>query len=257
MTTDSSGEEMMATDQPLFRVGDPSERFESVVHSLLVLVAAYIVGLTLVTVGIELLAALGFSGDVTTVMGQTALQFAGFILVSVSYIWWRTDRTLVGFQWPDRRDLGITVIGSLVLIAFMLVAQLLLARLGVSIAENVAIERGRDNPVLFLYYIPLVLLLFVPGEELLFRGVIQGLFRGAYGIVPGVLAASVIFGLIHYPSLVGQGSAWIYVGIAGVSGIILGVVYEFSGNILVPILVHAVWNTIVYLTAYLETIGSL
>lgn len=257
MTTDSSGEEMTATDQPLFRLGNPSERFESVVHSLLVLVASYVVAIFLTAVGLELLNALGLTGEVTTVMGRTALQFAAFILVSVLYIWWRTDETLVGFQRPGKRDLGIAVIGSLVLIAFMLLAQLLLSRLGVSIAENVAIERGQENPVLFLYYIPLVLLLFVPGEELLFRGVIQGLFRGAYGIVPGVLAASVIFGLIHYPSLVGQGSAWIYVAIAGVSGVILGVAYEFSGNILVPIVVHAVWNTIVYLTAYLETVGSL
>ena len=254
MTTDSSGEEMMATDQPLFRLGDPTERFESVVHSLLVIVAAYVVGILLVTVGLELLNAVGLTGEVTTVMGRTALQFAGFILVSVSYIWWRTDETLVGFQRPGRRDLGIAVVGSLVLIGFMLLAELLLSQLGVSLAENIAIERGRENPVLFLYYIPLVLLLFVPGEELLFRGVIQGLFRGAYGIVPGVLAASAIFGLIHYPSRVGQGSAWIYVAIAGVSGVILGIVYEFSGNILVPIVVHSVWNTIVYLNAYLGTV---
>jgi len=248
---------MTPTEQPLFRLGDPSDRFESVVHSLLLVVAAFLASALVVGLGNAGLEALGADTPITTDIVPTALHFAGFILVSVLYLELWNERSLVGLQLPNRRDLAVGVAGSLVLVGMMLTAEFVLAELGIELAENTAVETGRANPVLFLYYIPLVLFLNVPAEELLFRGVIQGLFRRAYGIVPGIVAAGAIFGLIHWVALVGQGSAEAYVAIAFLSGVILGAVYELTGNILVPIAVHSLWNCIVYVTLYSETVGSL
>lgn len=256
MTTDSSGEGVTPAEQPLFRFGDPAERYESVVHSLLLIVVAFLVSGVVVGVGNGLLEASGLSTPITTELVPTALHFAAFIAVSVLYLELRNDRSLIGLSVPDRRDLAVGVLGTGVLVGTMLASQYVLSAYGVEIAENTAVESGRSNPELFLYYIPLVLFLNVPGEELLFRGVVQGLFRRAYGVVPGILAAGAIFGAIHYVALLNQGSAMAYVAIAVLSGIILGAVYEYTGNILVPIAVHAVWNIFVYLNLYAETGGT-
>ncbi len=240
---------------PMFRVGAPAERLDSVVHSLLVLAGAFLASILLVSLGNSVLDGLSITAVTATETVPTALHFLGFILAAVAYIEWRGERSLIGVRWPTKRDAGIAVIGTALLVGLMTVAQLMLTYFGIELAENVAVERGRDNPQLFLYYIPLVLLLNVPAEELLFRGVIQGLFRRAYGIVPGILAAGAIFGLIHYVALVGEGSALAYVTIAFASGILLGALYEFTGNLVVPMVMHAVWNTLVYLNLYASTTG--
>ncbi len=258
MSADSSeGGLISRPDGPLFRFGEPTERFESVVHSLLLIAGAFVASIFLVSLGNSVLETLAVTAVGVTETVPTALHFLAFILVSVAYLEWRGDRSLVGLRWPTKRDAGLAVVGTLFLFGLMITGQLLLDFLGVELADNVAVERGQENPELFLYYIPLVLLLNVPAEELLFRGVIQGLFRRAYGIVPGILAASAIFGLIHYVALVGEGSAMAYVAIAFASGILLGAAYELTGNLVVPVVMHAVWNTFVYLNLFVGATGGL
>lgn len=75
------------------------------------------------------------------------------------------------------------------------------------------------------------------GEELLFRGVIQARLVEFGGPVAGLVLASLIFGLAHYVT-----SA--YFVAASLMGLYLGALYQFSGNLLVPSLVHALYDWI-------------
>ena len=77
------------------------------------------------------------------------------------------------------------------------------------------------------------------GEELFFRGLLQeGLARwigGPSGLCLALVAASLLFGLLHAIN-----SA--YVVLATVMGFVLGGLWIVSGNLLVPIAMHAVYD---------------
>lgn len=84
------------------------------------------------------------------------------------------------------------------------------------------------------------------GEEMLFRGVLQdaaaGWIGGPYGVWIALAAVSALFGLLH----------WItpfYALAAGLIGAYLGWMWIATGNLLVPIAAHAVYDfvALVYL----------
>lgn len=73
------------------------------------------------------------------------------------------------------------------------------------------------------------------GEEVLFRGVIQGWLVQALGTIPGLVLAGVLFGCAH-PLTRG------YLLLAGLVGVYLGSLWLIAGNLLVPITAHAVYD---------------
>jgi membrane protease YdiL (CAAX protease family) len=73
------------------------------------------------------------------------------------------------------------------------------------------------------------------GEELLFRGLLQAALGRWLGPVAGLLAAGVLFGLCH-PLTPG------YVVFAGLTGVYLGAIWLVSGNLLVPIVAHGLYD---------------
>jgi uncharacterized protein len=73
------------------------------------------------------------------------------------------------------------------------------------------------------------------GEEMLFRGLIQGLAARFFGGAAGLVLASLLFGLLHPVSL-------IYIVVAAVLGVYLGAVWLLTGNLLVVMIAHAVYD---------------
>jgi membrane protease YdiL (CAAX protease family) len=78
------------------------------------------------------------------------------------------------------------------------------------------------------------------GEEMLFRGVLQGSF--SQRITPGVglALASVLFGLMHFITPT-------YAVLAALMGAYLGLVWEWTGNLLAVVLMHALYDFLVLL----------
>lgn len=76
------------------------------------------------------------------------------------------------------------------------------------------------------------------GEEILFRGFLQGSLEHSLGPLWGLVAASVVFGLAHAISPA-------YAVIAAIMGLYLGFAWRIGGNLLVPITVHAVYDAAV------------
>ena len=79
------------------------------------------------------------------------------------------------------------------------------------------------------------------GEELLFRGLIQEVVGGwvghPAGVWVGLAAASVLFGLAHFITPT-------YAVLAGLMGVYLGWLWMATGNLLVPIVCHAIYDFI-------------
>jgi membrane protease YdiL (CAAX protease family) len=73
------------------------------------------------------------------------------------------------------------------------------------------------------------------GEELLFRGVLQVAVSRWLGPATALIAVSVLFGLLHSMTPA-------YAVIAGLMGFYLGCLWIGTGNLLVPILAHALYD---------------
>ena len=234
----------------LYRYADFETRLRGTAHALGVVLAAFAAGVVVLPVVVapfvDPFVPL-FDGDDLTSEGYlifSAVQFVGFIAVAVGYVRWK-EIALFDISMPSLRDVAWIVGGFIILYVVAHGLALLISALGLQTAENSVIETGRQDPRIFLYMIPISFLLIGPGEELVFRGVVQGLLRKAYGVLPAVLVASVLFGVAHTVALQGGGKAT-YVAVAIGLGLVLGSVYERSENILVPIVIHGAWNAMLF-----------
>jgi uncharacterized protein len=72
-------------------------------------------------------------------------------------------------------------------------------------------------------------------EEVLFRGVIQGELARRLPSVVALVLTSVAFGLAHFLTLS-------YAVLAAVGGFYLGALYWVQGNLVIPIVAHAVYD---------------
>ena len=245
--------------EPLFRVANRHTGPRATQQVLLVLLAAFVAQILFVSIGLGLLAAAGITEDAAPVAFLSAQSAAGllaFLAVGFGYLAWQRDPALIGMRRPTRHDIR-TVLGGFVVFAGLLFGvEFLFGFLGIEVAENVVVEQGNEHPELFLVFLPLQFLLTGPAEELLFRGIVQGVLRRAYGVVPGIVFASALFALFHVPSLTGD-SLLPVLFILFLSGAALGTLYEYSRTLLVPILVHALWNTLVFGTQYAQAVDAL
>lgn len=73
------------------------------------------------------------------------------------------------------------------------------------------------------------------GEEMLFRGILQQALQGWLGAWPGLLLASIAFGVAHWVNRT-------YMIFACIMGLYLGVLYWRTGSLLVPVIVHALYD---------------
>ncbi len=262
----------MALSPPYVSVADGRTITESVVRALAVVAGAFLfagifstLGATLLGINVEN----GLDASSTPAglyAAVNAISFVGFLLAGVAYLQVRDDRSLVYLRRPRLSDLGWAAVGvvgillgSLVMgVVVQLLSNLAEALFGVAVetGQNNIITQGRENPVLFLYMVPVALFFVGPAEELVFRGVVQGLFRRAFGVVPGVVFASLLFGMGHYLAI-SSGSAWTYILTASALGLVLGAVYEYTESILVPALAHGSWNAGLFVLNYYIATTSL
>jgi len=210
-----------------------------------------------VNAGLGLLDLAGLTEETTPVTFLTlrsALGLLGLLAAGLLALYRLDDPGLVGIAPPTRRDIGLVVGGFALLAGLQFVVGALFDQFGVEIAENVIVERGREHPELFLVLVPVQFLVTGPAEEVLFRGVVQGLLRRTYGVVPGVVLASVLFALFHLPVFVG-GAVLPGLLVVALSGLVLGALYEYSRTLVVPILAHALWNGLVFGREYAAVVG--
>jgi membrane protease YdiL (CAAX protease family) len=91
---------------------------------------------------------------------------------------------------------------------------------------------------------PLAIFFFIAvPEELLFRGLAQGLILKRTGRpAVAIIASSLFFGMSHWHNL-GMPD-FRYLGLASIAGIFYGWTYHRSGNIAVSALLHAAVDTL-------------
>ena len=88
-----------------------------------------------------------------------------------------------------------------------------------------------------------ILLLFViaPAEEIFWRGLVQDRFQKRFGVIAGMVLASVIYAAVHIWSF-----NFMLIAAAFVCGIFWGAMYACFGSLWPCIISHALWDVMIF-----------
>jgi membrane protease YdiL (CAAX protease family) len=164
------------------------------------------------------------------------LAEGGLIVVAVLIGRWVDAPPFARFRW----SLGGLAWGIAATAPLLLGLRWCLATRWAPVARLVALVRERIGPSisgLGPARLALVALLAGLGEEALFRGVAQEALSGPLPGWAGLLAASALFGMAHWVSAT-------YAVLAAAIGLYLGALFLLSGNLLVPIVTHALYDLV-------------
>lgn len=232
------------------------------------------VGVGVGVLGIVLAAALVFLGGglLVVLLGELSPlllialslllgQGVAFMGTAYAYLRWRgLPLRAVGIRVPSLVELAIGAGVFGITLLYLMVAGFLMQQTGTQGANNQVADLAMENPEIILALLPGAYLLIGPGEELLFRGVVQGRLRESFSAVPAILIASVIFAAIHVFSL--QPTAPLSAKLVTVTllmgpSIAFGAVYEYTENIVVPALLHGTYDAFLFIALYLVASGAL
>lgn len=227
-------------------VGSP---LRPILESIALVIVAFVVSIVVGVVFAVPLIVLEYDIQGTyAILGLVAAGQVGMLLVAVGYVYWRDVSVPIAV--PDRSDATAIAVGTLGALAVAVVLSLALDAAGL-VPDSVIGDIGAEDPTFLLALAVLSVVLIAPTEELLFRGAIQGKFRQRFSPVAAVAGSSLLFGAMHLANY-GGAIAPILAGAAliAVVGAVLGAVYERSGNLVVPITVHAIYNVVLLVLAY-------
>lgn len=155
--------------------------------------------------------------------------------------------SFIDLKLPSLRDIGWVIAGLFGVFIALLGIVGILELLGAPAAEHDLIQDivAEGNPEIVLYVlIPGSILIIGPGEELLFRNIIQKSLYDHFSRPSAVILASGIFALAHIPAYwAGAGTITAIVVISTLS-LVLGAIYAKTENIIVPVVVHGLYNAI-------------
>lgn len=177
----------------------------------------------------------------------------GFAVTAAAYLKYRNlDISYLRIQFPTGRDLGLVVLGTIVLLGLALVLGVLVELLPVSEpSDHQVIELAEERPEAMLVMVPMSILFIGPGEELLFRGVIQTRLVGVYGELTGIAVTSAVFAIAHVPAYFGEGVGLSLTILFSLS-LVIGWLYEYTDNLVVPALVHGLYNAVLFAGVYVH-----
>ncbi|WP_255198442.1 CPBP family intramembrane glutamic endopeptidase [Halorarius litoreus] len=190
--------------------------------------------------------------DVQSVSVLVALTAAGQIgFLAVAYLYARYADIRVRIAMPTRRDLGYAAGGLLAALALAVGLSVVLSLLNL-VPGSVIEDAATNDPTLLLGLALLSVLIVAPAEEFLFRGVVQGRLRRAFGPAAAIAGASLLFGSLHLANYTGTIAPIVAASLLIASvGAVFGVVYERTDNLVVPVVAHAVYNVILFSIAFL------
>ncbi|SNZ17169.1 hypothetical protein SAMN06269185_2907 [Natronoarchaeum philippinense] len=196
----------------------------------------------------------GSPGPTARILISTSATGLGGVTIVLGYLN-STDRGLdfIDAGWLDTRDVVYGVGGFVVLLLVLLVSSELIELFGLSSAEHSIVQTARANdPRVLLWLLVPSVLLVGPGEELLYRNVIQKSLYDSFSRTGAVLVTSVLFALVHFPAyatsgvLDAIGSLLLILPLS----IVLGVVFARTENVVVPALIHGAFNAFQYAALY-------
>ena len=215
------------------------------------------VGSLLVRGAVTVLESVGVSVTPTraVLLSTVLLQGVAFGGVSLAYLRLRgLGADYLGVRVPSLREWLTAASGWVLALVGAVTMVIVVVVTGLDPAANRVGEMGQADPLVFALLVPVSFLLIGPGEELLFRGVIQNRLVESLGRWPGLLLATLLFAAAHVFSLTGplSGRA-VTVVLLFVPGLVLAVSYDYTENIVVPSLIHGAYNATLFALSFFGT----
>lgn len=231
-------------------VVSPPSRFRAVGVAVAIAIVGIVAAALFTTVAVVPLFVAGIEPSalsllVISLVAGTGFGFGG---IALGYLRYRgLGRAYVGVRVPSLRDVVATVSGYVLAFVAVFIGLALVTLTQVEPAQNQVGQIATENPDVLLLLIPASFLLIGPGEELLFRGVVQNRIREAFGPVAGVILASAIFAAIHFTALTGgAGGRLATIAILFLPSLVFGSAYELTDNIVVSALIHGAYNATLF-----------
>lgn len=231
-----------------------------------------VLGLTALALFVGLVLGVGVVGAFLAlgydVSGVEALATPEFLVASVlatqgamalvGYAYVRRTGFVVPVARPSRRDAAWIAGGLVAALALALAAGAVVDALvpvesqpGSVIGDIAAVD-----PAVLLVIGAMSVLWVAPAEEYLFRGVVQGRLRRSFGVVAAVGLTSVLFAAIHVFNFTGALAVIVaYLGVLAVVSLVFGYAYERTGNLTVPVAIHAAYNLVLSLLSYVALVA--
>ncbi|SEO24464.1 hypothetical protein SAMN04487948_101301 [Halogranum amylolyticum] len=210
----------------------------------LVLVLAVATGIQLT--GVQL------SAVATIVVMLFVNQYLSFGGVALGYLQYRgLSLDYIGVRVPSLRDLLVVFGGYLAAFGLVTVAGVVIQALGTPTAQNTTAQMAQETPEILFVLIPASFLIIGPGEEILFRGIVQRRLREAFSPAPAIVISATLFAVIHYVALSGPSAArFTTIAILFFPSLVFGAAYEYTNNIVVPSLIHGAYNATLFSLLY-------
>jgi membrane protease YdiL (CAAX protease family) len=243
----------MSSEYTGLEAADWPKRLKSITNGLILLVGGFAAGIVISSLARRFIQFIGINiaAANTNYIVLTISQNIGFGVAVAGFVLINGYDDFISLRWPTWRDLGWIIGGSVALLLVAIGATVVFTQFGIETAQHQVQQIGANNPEILLYMIVLSFLAIGPGEELLFRGAIQGVLRRAYAPLPAILVASALFSAPHIIA-VGSSGAFAYLAVVFVLGIILGSLYEYTDNLFVPTVVHGAYDALTFIMIYLQ-----
>lgn len=220
---------------------------------------AIVVWSAVIASGLQAVAGDSVGPSIRTALATLALGLGtGTVAAIYLYI---GDKPLdyIDLRSPTLRELTISLAGVIVLVGLNLGIGFLFERLGLEAARHSIIRTAESNPEILLVLIPLAYLIIGPGEELLYRNIIQKSLYDDFSRPAAVIVASAIFAGVHVFAFSGGTQSFLAtlntLTVVFVLSLVLGIVYERTDNIVVPAFVHASFDAVAFTVTYLQLTG--
>ncbi|MFV0381288.1 MAG: lysostaphin resistance A-like protein [Breznakia sp.] len=146
------------------------------------------------------------------------------------------------------------LVGLCVLLGANIIYQLVVSQLfDLNTSANQASLREISKQGIFLFAL-MTLILAPIVEEVTFRGVLFKIVRRRFGFFTAAFLSSFIFGFMHVSGslFLGQWKDFVYLFLYGIIAFIFAKVYEDTGSIFCPIVLHATYNAFGLATILLQ-----
>lgn len=220
-------------------------------------IAALLIGQVAGAVGIYLGFALVGTGETTSTVFSTVgfgIGLLGYTALALRQRGLGWD--YVDIEWPSLRDVGYAIGGVVGLFVLLAVVSAVIQGIGLPSTSSSIEDRAASmaNPEFLLALIPLSLLVIGPGEELVYRNLVQKRLYERFSPVGAIVVASIIFALVHIPqyALTSGGPVGVLTTliIIFLLALFLGTLYYRTENVLVPAVVHGTFNAIQFAALY-------
>ncbi|THE64917.1 CPBP family intramembrane metalloprotease [Salinadaptatus halalkaliphilus] len=189
-----------------------------------------------------------------TILTQIGMVVGTTVVVAGYFAVRELELSYLDVRVPTIRDAIWTVAGLVVIFGALFLISAVFYTTGVESAEHGTAQQAEQDPRILLVLIPASILVIGPFEELLYRNVIQKSLYERFSRYGAVVVGSVIFAAVHVLAYATAGAGEVIASLAVVFGlsIVLGTIYERTENLLVPSLVHGIYNAILFANLYLS-----